>query len=185
MEARRNKRMGRMAEASKNERGIVETPISWRRFWEPVGDSQSNDVRPEAFLEDPEGYLAKHRPSQLKATDALLTHRCLVLCGEPGMGKSQTLEQYRSAITLLAGGAAFVFWRSFHRDLLGGEHLLRQLKESTQWKAWLEHAKEITIVVDAMDEGLVDAPNLMGVLVQEFYGKPLHLGASRSDVPGC
>ncbi len=135
-------------------------------------DLKSSEVRPEGFLEDPEGYLAKYHPSNLESTDALLDHQCLVLCGEPGMGKSRILDQHRSAISLSCGGEAYVIWRSFHRDLLGGSDLLRQMKESAQWKLWLEMEKDITLVVDGMDEGLVGAPNLVGVLVQELRGKP-------------
>jgi hypothetical protein len=97
------------------------------------------------FLENWEdifGFPSKEGPKQLPE---LLGLRCLVLCGEPGMGKSKVLELHRPEIEEKARQAGELYWRSF-REALSPAHLLQDLKTSAQWQKWIG-GSELTIVI--------------------------------------
>lgn len=82
-----------------------ETLVPWTRLWrqldvearakEPLGD--------DGFLRRLGDSLGMELDDGLKSLDKLLGFRCLVLCGEPGMGKSSTLAWHRPQIEGVAG----------------------------------------------------------------------------------
>ncbi len=154
-------------------RDIMEVPLNWRRYWQPIQGDPNHVVEDQGFLPDPEVLYSRLLIPKAFTLAELANHKCLVLCGEPGMGKSVTLEQVRATITESAGDQKLVFWRSFHRDLLSCEDLLQQLKDFPAWKSWIENDSDLSIVIDGVDEGLVAAPQFVGRLITELRDGPI------------
>ncbi len=148
----------------------VDTPVSWRRFWRRLDAGLKDEFSGDGFLQNTMDFFGFRTPDSPDRLDELLDLRCLVLCGEPGMGKSTTLELHRAQIESNAKGS--LYWRSF-RDVFNPALLLHDLKTSHEWTDWLEHGREIAVVIDGVDEGLALAINVVAGLEAELRGKPL------------
>lgn len=112
-------------------------------------------------------------PEAPKRTEELLDHRCLILCGEPGMGKTSTLKLEGSVIRQrIEGAGGGLLWRSF-REVFNPQDLLNELKTRPEWRGWCEGGRELSIVIDGVDEGLALSLNVVSGLVTELTGKPV------------
>jgi hypothetical protein len=150
--------------------------IAWERRWLPLGVEGEDREFGTGFLESWDDVFGLTSKNGLKTLPELLDLRCLVLCGEPGMGKSKELELQRTVIEGKARQKGALYWRSF-RDTISPEHLLADLTASEPWRRWLD-GSELTVVTDGVDEGLALASNLIRVLTAELRGRPverLHL----------
>src|SRR4051794_12549532 len=75
--------------------------FDWRRWWCPTGEVAEES---DGYLDDPAGPFARYRDMHLVDLADLDDARCVVLLGEPGMGKSTELSRY--AQRLEADGVA-------------------------------------------------------------------------------
>lgn len=147
------------------------TLVPWERLWLPLDTEDEEKDLGSGFLEPWEdifGFPSKKAPKQLLE---LLDLRCLVLCGEPGMGKSKALELHRPQIEEKARQAGELYWRSF-REVIDPAHLIQSLKASAEWQKWLQ-GSELTVVIDGVDEGLALASNVILVLGAELRNLPV------------
>src|SRR5580692_4115557 len=62
----------------------------WQRFW--VARTGMLDLSDGGFLADPTSWLRRSHPATPATLTDLAKYRALVLLGEPGIGKSTTLE---------------------------------------------------------------------------------------------
>ncbi len=151
----------------------------WKRYWAPENQAiqlETSFWRPEtdAYLADPEEtFLGKAYNGHLKETADLLRCRagCLVLCGDPGMGKSRALTQHFS------GNFREVLFVEF-RHIADWSHFVNTTVGTTRWAQWREGKGNLALVVDGVDEGLikidgfVDALNrLLRVPLNQFEDK--------------
>lgn len=67
----------------------METHYSWDRYWYPEGQEISFD---RGYLSDPESKYAKYSTGNFSLLSELEDKSCLILLGEPGMGKTTTLK---------------------------------------------------------------------------------------------
>ena len=111
--------------------------VSWQRLWLPLDSQEINRRHAAGFLESWEDVFGIRSSDGPRRLDELLGLRCLILCGEPGMGKSKALELQRHQIEQAARRQGEIYWRSF-REALSPEHLIEDLKSSHQWKHWLD-----------------------------------------------
>ena len=147
------------------------TLVPWERLWLPLDTESEERSSSSGYLENWEdifGFPSKDGPKQLPE---LLSLRCLVLCGEPGMGKSKVLELCQPQIEEKARQAGELYWRSF-REAISPAHLFEDLKSSTQWQRWIG-GSELTVVIDGVDEGLALASSLISVLVADLRDQPV------------
>jgi|GEM_PF-3691795 len=129
-------------------------PYPWARFWHP------RDITPElddlGFLVDSLGS-CRDRFSRLVQLDSMRSQKCLLLIGEPGLGKSSILEVEASRIEVEVPGARTLVVRlgefspadlrahiSGHRDVLD----------------WRRPAAQRYLFLDALDEGMALDPTL-------------------------
>jgi hypothetical protein len=100
--------------------------------------------------------------------DAIVTVPCLVLLGEPGIGKTSTLESQRPAITReirsLGGETLWLNLRSFGSE----DRLIRNLFETPEFLAWRQSHLPFHLFLDSLDECLLRIDTVAGLLVDEF-----------------
>ena len=120
------------------------------RFWCP----------PDAFYRvDADGYLADPATGEkhILATSQLSACRCLVLLGEPGAGKTRTVDTYAPFLPPKAGMPVV-------REDLGlygsEERLVANLLESTEVRRWCDGGGDLCLVLDAFDEAQARIPTL-------------------------
>lgn len=154
------------------ESSSVTDVVPWERLWRRLDTEREDESFGDGFLETWRDLFGFPRQGGPQVLSELLTFRCLILCGEPGIGKTVELGRIRSAIDekAKAGGAGF-YARSF-RESLSPDYLLRDLKASSEWTDWLS-GRELTILIDGVDEGLALAFNLIAALTADLRGKPV------------
>jgi hypothetical protein len=80
----------------------VERPwISWKRWWTPLGGPIHLE-QAGGFLTDPLSEFARFYPLNVFRLDDLLQRHCVVLCGEPGLGKTAELGELEKRSAALA-----------------------------------------------------------------------------------
>ncbi len=125
--------------------------IPWVRYWTPI-DTPIHLEDGAGFLSDPEGRSNRYNnPNCLRIGD-LLARRCLVLCGEPGMGKTTAIEDLiagnSSPMTTHQQPLIHVAWETCSTL----DDFDRKTFDSPKWLRWLESDSELTLIVDGVDE---------------------------------
>ena len=146
--------------------------LPWKRFWVPLGSQISCGISGQGFFDDPEaepGFLNK----TARRLDDLVSEECLVLLGEPGLGKSIALEQAFPEINHAAGGDQTTIWIRF-RDIPDASTFTRRILESFRWRSWIEGDHRLTLVLDGLDEGLIKIKNFVSFLTSELRSCPLN-----------
>jgi len=152
---------------------MEKTIIPWKRFWCRSGDKIHVGDHQQGFLTDPEGELyARLLNPHLVTFDKLLNEKCLILWGDPGIGKSTVLQQGKSALESSLGTNDKLIWLDF-RDVPNEQVFARRTFESITWKGWQSSTGKLVLVVDGVDEGLVKIPGFIGYLVSELRNMPV------------
>jgi predicted NACHT family NTPase len=145
---------------------------SWKRFWCPR--EGVIDLSDDGFLREPDSEWARLAGSELVTLESLLDIPCLILIGEPGIGKSTTIASTRSTVEKLIDarkdGLLWIDLNSYGSE----DRLLRKLFDGPEYKSWLNTEKRLHIFLDSFDECLLRIDTLGSILVEELKDKPLH-----------
>jgi hypothetical protein len=140
----------------------------WRRFWCLRDGSLNLDY--DGFLADPDGSYVK---SELRPLAELSNRPCLALLGEPGMGKSRTMQSERVAIdaSVLAEGGK-TLWLDLRS--CGSEYRLdSKLFKSHEFALWEEGDHYLHVFLDSLDECLLQVNTVAALLVDELQDYPI------------
>ena len=140
---------------------MPERIYNWQRYWYPRGTNIS-------FLEN--GFLfspGRFNPDVMPF-EAITDASCLVLLGEPGMGKSRALEAERDIIEArIREGGGVTFWLDL-RSYSSEDRLVRDLFQAPIFLAWSEGNHLLHLFLDSTDECLIRMETLASLLVDEF-----------------
>jgi hypothetical protein len=144
--------------------------LPWPRFWSPR-KSRAHGTSGE-FFEDPQRLFGKHLHPQAATLPEITPETgLLVLCGEPGLGKTTELDLLRESLPASFGENERLIYlkaRTFESfpDLQG------HLESHPDWQAWLSNDDRLTILFDGLDEGLIRMPSLVARLRSFLETKP-------------
>ncbi|MEV1059448.1 hypothetical protein AB0I92_19520 [Micromonospora chalcea] len=126
-----------------------------RRFWCPPDAGFALDTR--GYLLDPSSshWLMPQSNSLVETTD-LYQSRCLILLGEPGIGKSTVLKKH-SPVLHQSVRATVV---SANLSSYSEGRLIREIFERPDVIAWATGTGELCLVLDGFDEGLAHIPQM-------------------------
>ena len=145
--------------------------ISWKRWWTPLGGPIHLE-QAGGFLTDPLSEFARFYPLNVFQLDDLLQRHCLVLCGEPGMGKTAELDELEKRSATLADTPKIL--RVNFRSCLDGADFHKKVFQSADWKAWQRSDNQLRLIIDGVDEGLWLAPNFLEWFIDELQtGHPV------------
>lgn len=82
-------------------RNMLRIKTQWTRFW--CNRLEKYAIDSDGYLLDPESEWARYLPTNVKVFSDLLDSPCLVLLGEPGMGKTTCLDAEITALANMAG----------------------------------------------------------------------------------
>src|SRR5262245_47070029 len=123
----------------------------WKRFWSPRTGHIALD--PPGFLLDPEQSYGNVLNPDVKTYSQIESTRCLVLLGEPGIGKSTAIAHIARATP---GTVRFIDLKNYGSE----DRLIKELFESVWWKTWLADDSQLILFLDSLDEGLMRVPHL-------------------------
>jgi hypothetical protein len=126
----------------------------WRRFWYP----RSADFRltDRGYLIDPEGEHGRLLNPEAVSLDGLYSVPCLVLLGEPGIGKTTALREADATLKFDLG--------AYQTDTSLTEEVFR----NPEVQAWSRGTHPLSLSFDGLDEGRVAIANIVKVLLREL-----------------
>ncbi|MGG6268848.1 NACHT domain-containing protein [Leptolyngbya sp. AN03gr2] len=137
----------------------------WKRFWCPR--NAQIDLGDRGYLVDPESNWGHYSNPELVGLDAIADTRCLILLGEPGIGKSRAMESELSAVISSQIDAKRHLILDLHS--YGSEdRLIRNLFESSEFRAWVDGDYALSVFLDSLDECLLRLDNVTALLAEEF-----------------
>jgi len=137
----------------------------WERFWCPRDGSLRLDL--DGFLADPTGKYGKaYNPDSVPFSEIDST-RCLVLIGEPGMGKSHELRKIFGAVEASAISRGDM---ALYMDLRSQtDYSLRtDLFRSKALMAWNAGNCNLHLFLDSLDECLMRIDNVTAIIEEEL-----------------
>jgi len=148
----------------------MEPIYAWQRFWVPRDGSV--DLSDGGFLRDPQSESARYLAYKLDTLPELQHFRALGLLGEPGIGKSATLQAEFNALQqqIKEDGrvSVHVDLRSFSSEAL----LHRRVFESAEFAAWRAENSHLVLYLDSLDEALLRIDSVAGLLADELPRYP-------------
>jgi predicted NACHT family NTPase len=133
--------------------------INWKRYWGERDGAYHIDRF--GFLEHTEYYKDSFEFNDLRGQP------CLLLLGEPGIGKSYAVREAASrqiATNEPDDKVLYFDLRSYGSE----DRLYRSLFESDEVKAWREGTYRLHLFLDSLDECLLRVDTVAGLLFEEF-----------------
>lgn len=127
----------------------------WKRYWVPY----KNDVislTDHGFLEDPTGEFGKYISPNLATLEDLKNFGCLILVGEPGIGKSTEIEDLYHA-TREEVGDDHTLWIDL-KSVMTPDSFIDRLTNDHRYKNWSENNEPLYLFLDSFDEGTFSFP---------------------------
>lgn len=146
--------------------------IPWKRFWCRFGGPIHVGDQVQGFLTDPEGEFTKLYNPELFTLDQLATESFLILCGDPGIGKSTVIQQHKDALKSLLGVHGHFILIDF-RDIPSDTAFNRWTIDSSAWQRWKASTEKLLLIVDGVDEGLVKIRGFVSYLAALLRNEPL------------
>ncbi len=127
---------------------------AWKRFWYPL--SADIDLGDGGYLTDPEGEYGEILNPRAFSLEKIDSSPCLVLLGEPGIGKSRALQEADATLKFDLG--------AFQSD----QTLVDDIFRHSEMLAWGAGAHRLKLSLDSLDEGRIAIGNLSKILLREF-----------------
>jgi predicted NACHT family NTPase len=137
---------------------------NWKRFWShPTGTISLNDG---GYLDDPDPDSEQGRSRicnpDVVTLDQIAEIPCLILLGEPGIGKSQEMQN----LVKLTKKNLNLSNLTLERNLRSCS--LADLIQEQAFIDWINGSHRLYLFLDSLDEGLLEIRNLATQLVDEF-----------------
>lgn len=144
---------------------------NWKRFWCPrTGNVNLSDG---GYLYNPDSEWGHIYNPDVVSFEPIATTPCLVLLGEPGIGKTHSIQAEQKTIySRIEEKGDQIIWldlRSFGSE----DRLVRNLFESTTFVSWVKDKYRLHLFMDSLDECLLRIDTLAALLIDEFKKYPI------------
>ena len=144
---------------------------NWKRFW--CSRTGRINLTDGGYLYDPDSGWGRIYNPDVVPYESISKALCLVLLGEPGIGKSHTMKADRNAIHTSVeeegGQTLWVDLRAYGSE----DRLIRVLFKDTRFVSWAKGRQPLYIFLDSLDECLLRIDNLASMLIEEFKKYPV------------
>lgn len=127
----------------------------WTRYWVPF-KNDGISLTDHGFLEDPTGEFGKYVSPNLATLEDLRKVGCLILVGEPGIGKSTEIEDLYHA-TQEEVGEDHTLWIDL-KSVMTPDSFIDRLTNDPRYKNWSENNEPLYLFLDSFDEGTFSFP---------------------------
>lgn len=135
---------------------------NWKRFW--CSRSGRINLADGGYLWNPDEEHGRVYNTDVVSLEAIADVPCLVLLGEPGIGKSRELEN----IKLFTEENNDEFSQVLELNLRSCTNLKDDLFRDETVTDWLAGSHHLYLFLDSLDEGLLSIPNLAAGLIDEI-----------------
>jgi hypothetical protein len=150
---------------------MADLSFPWTRFWCPRDGALV--LASDGFLLDPESPYGATANPDVVPFERIESATCLVLLGEPGLGKSTALRQHRDGVEVEAAetGTA-ILWKDLNA-YQSEERLIRAVFEDSRFTAWAAGDGVLHLFLDSLDECLLRIDTLACLLSEELARFPI------------
>lgn len=127
----------------------------WKRYWVPF-KNDGISLTDHGFLEDPTGEFGKYVSPNLATLEDLRKIGCLILVGEPGIGKSTEIEDLYHATQKEAGEDHTLLIDL--KSVMTPDSFIDRLTNDPRYKSWSENNEPLYLFLDSFDEGTFSFP---------------------------
>ncbi len=151
-----------------------QTNYEWDRFWYPVEKGGTVRFDQDGFLVDPVSPFRSILNPALVRLYEFADVGCLVLLGEPGIGKSTTLDQFSKDLSQIAPHQGNHSTATHNLSIFSSEHLLIQrVFESAEFKKWRDGNFKLVLTLDSFDECRIRIDTLCQLLIDQLKSEPV------------
>lgn len=159
---------------------------NWQRFWCPRESTIQLDNH--GYLLDPETTYGAIRNPTIVPLEARSTDPCLILLGEPGMGKTTTLRDYQGAVQQQLTETDNALLPVDLRACQTKEDLHRDIFHTPMFRTWRHGSHHLHLFLDSLDECALPSAITVTTLINEFQHVPtdrlmLRLACRSTDWP--
>jgi len=143
--------------------------FQWKRYWVRLSETFARDYY--GFPEDPEHDHYLYRTEKAYPFSQLLRHQCLILLGEPGLGKTTVMEEEFSALEGQLGPneTALYFDLGSYTE---ASHLIGEVFSNQAVLDWIDGDGVLHLFLDSLDEGRIHIKPLTRHLSRELKKLP-------------
>ena len=142
---------------------------NWKRFWCPRGGSIN--LGDNGFLYDPDTKFGHIYNPNLVASEQLQEIPCLVLLGEPGIGKSYEVRRFYQVVrsqSKTGDEALFFDLRSYGEE----SRMCAAMFDNEVFKKWVDGTHHLHLFLDSLDECLLRVDTVTMILEDELSKYP-------------
>jgi hypothetical protein len=152
---------------------------TWKRFWCPR--SGSINLTDGGYLYDPDAEWGKIYNPDLVSLETIAEKPCLILLGEPGIGKSQELENLRKYTEEAIDEDDQIL--SLNLEDCSEDELYSKLFNSQTFINWSSGTHRLFLFLDSLDQGWLKIQRLPTLLAEEF--RKLDKVSERQNLKPC
>ena len=141
----------------------------WKRFWLPRSEAAIS-LSDRGYFPDPDSEYARWLNPEATTFESIDHYPCLVLLGEPGIGKSTVMEaacQHQN-VKVKEGRENIKIPSLDLRSYGDANRLIQDLFESEIFKAWRSGSGLLVIFLDSYDECLLELKKLGQLLADQL-----------------
>jgi len=139
--------------------------LNWKRYWCKQDELVTLDG--SGFLFDPETKETFYKKTDVVPYSEISKLNCLILLGEPGIGKSTTLIREFLEHKESQKSNEICFFKNLNE--YGDENrLIKELFNAQEFDLWLKSDKDLYIYLDSFDECLLEIRRLFQILKNQF-----------------
>ena len=145
--------------------------LNWKRFWCPrEGSYQLTD---SGYLLDYENASSYFADPNIVTLENLFDVHCLILLGEPGIGKSTEIEKHSKFIKEKIEGRGDKFLKFDLKDYQSDYLLFNDIFENPVFRTWQEGNHRLYLFLDSLDEALLNVNVLSTALPVKIKNLPV------------
>lgn len=143
--------------------------FEWTRFW--VARDGHLVLDDDGVLTDPESRRGRFQNPYAEPFESVLSHRCAVLLGEPGIGKTTELKGInRQGLSVPPGATVLKLnLNEYSSDSL----LVQELFGSPEFRTWEAGSHELVLSLDSLDECMLRVEALATLLSSRLGRYPV------------
>lgn len=140
----------------------MEKIIRWERFWCPLNGFLHLDDK--GFLLDPEDEYSKYFQFDHVGFETIQDKHCLILLGEPGIGKSIAVKEQVKIANSCGIKATYFDLKDYNSEQL----LRNELFESEMWDKFKKSDEPLHLFLDSLDEARIAIPTIASLINREI-----------------
>jgi len=147
-----------------------ESTYHWKRYW--CSWDGKYLLTDEGYLHDPESNYLMEKYPDVVSFQSISKKHCLILLGEPGIGKTSAMNEEAEAIDSGIDASGGKTLRIDLNSISVGLDLSKKLSENDAIHDWIESEYPLHIFLDSLDECLLRIANLCDILINQLKHYP-------------